>query len=83
MISSLKPKGLRLLQTLLISFRGWRMLVQTIIPGLMTLELNSITLYGALEDTKSIQADESFRNLLLPICKSLHLDENVQAVDKS
>lgn len=35
-LHSLKPKGLRLLQTLLVSYRGWRMLVQTIIPGLLT-----------------------------------------------
>ena len=72
-LSVLKPKGLRLLQTLLISYRGWKMLVQTIIPGLLTSELNSITLYGALDDSKSIQADENFRKLLLPLCKQLHI----------
>lgn len=42
---------------MLINYRGWRLLVQTIIPGLLTSELNSITLYGALDDSKSIQAD--------------------------
>lgn len=35
-LHALKPKGIRLLQTLLVSYRGWRMLVQTIIPGLLT-----------------------------------------------
>jgi protein TIF31 len=36
LLSSLRPKGLRLLQTMLINYRGWRLLVQTIIPGLLT-----------------------------------------------
>ncbi len=56
-LHALRPKGLRLLQTAMVSYRGWRMLVQTIIPGLLTSELNAITLYGALDDSKSIQAD--------------------------
>ena len=79
----LRPKGIRLLQTLLVSYRGWRMLVQTIIPGLLTSELNAITLYGALDDAKSIQADERFHKLLLPVCRQMHLDDNIRAVDKS
>lgn len=56
-LGTIKPKGLRLLQTLLVSYRGWRILIQTIIPGLLSSELNSITLYGALDDSKTIQAD--------------------------
>lgn len=35
-----------------------------------------------MDDNKSINNNEEFHKLLLPICSKLHLDDNVQAFDK-
>jgi protein TIF31 len=81
-LMQVRPDELHLLHTVLVFFRGYRIIAQTILPGLLSSELNNLTQYGSVDDNKSISNNPQFHLLLLPICQQLHLDDHVEAFDK-
>lgn len=77
-----RPDHLHLLHTVLVIYKGYRIIAQTIMPGLLSSELNNLTQYGSVDDNKSINNNPEFHKLLLPICEKQHLDEKIQAHDR-
>lgn len=77
-----RPAHLHLLHTVLVFYRGYRIIAQTILPGLLSSELNNLTQYGSVDDNKSINNNPEFHQLLMPICKKMHLDSCIKAFDK-
>lgn len=49
-----RPDSLHLLHTVIVFYRGYRVIAQTILPGLLSSELTSLTQYGSVDDNKSI-----------------------------
>ena len=58
------------------------MIAQTILPGLLSSELNNLTQYGSVDENKNINNNPEFHKLLVPICQHMHLDEHVEVFDK-
>lgn len=50
------PKTIRLLHSLIVNYRGYKFIAQTIIPGILSSDINSITQYGTLDGGKTVQA---------------------------
>ena len=69
----IRPPGLHLLHTILVFYRGHRIIAQTILPGLLSTELSVLTQYGSVDENKSIHNNPGFHKLLLPICRKLGL----------
>ena len=78
----IRPPTLHLLHTVLVFYRGYRVVAQTILPGLLSTELSVLTQYGSVDDSKEIHNNADFHQLLRPICSRFHLDEQILALDK-
>ena len=46
--------------TCVVDFRGYRVVAQGLVPGLLSNEPDKATEYGSLDDGKTITRDESF-----------------------
>lgn len=77
-----RPEKLHLLHTVLVFYRGYRMIGQTILPGLLSSQLSNLTQYGSVDENKSINNNPQFHKLLIPLCKQMNLDDRIQALDK-
>ncbi len=62
----LEPKGLHTLGTVLVDYRGYRVVCQTIIPGLLQREHDSAVVYGSIDTGKNVCTEERFAELVSP-----------------
>ncbi len=69
-------KGLYTLATVLVDYRGYRVVAQSIIPGILQREQTSNVVYGSIDNGKTIASDPSFHELLVKAGKQLHLAEH-------
>lgn len=63
----LEPKDLYTLGTVLVDYRGYRVVCQTIIPGLLQREHDSAVVYGSIDTGKNIKSEERFAELVSPM----------------
>ena len=59
----LEPKGLHTLGTVLVHYRGYRVVCQTIIPGLLQREHDS-AVYGSIDSGKNVNTEEKFAEMV-------------------
>ena len=60
----METKGLYTSGTVLVDYRGYRVVCQTIVPGLLQREHDSSVVYGSLDGGKNITADSRFCELV-------------------
>ena len=60
----LESKELCTLGTVLVDYCGYRVVCQTIIPGLLQREHDSAVVYGSIDTGKSISTEERFSKLV-------------------
>ena len=53
-----------MLGTVLVDYRGYRVVCQTIIPGLLQREHESAVVYGSIDTWKSIGTEEKFVSMV-------------------
>eukprot|EP01102_Stenamoeba_stenopodia_P011896 TRINITY_DN3690_c0_g1_i2.p1 TRINITY_DN3690_c0_g1~~TRINITY_DN3690_c0_g1_i2.p1 ORF type:complete len:1154 (-),score=336.56 TRINITY_DN3690_c0_g1_i2:321-3782(-) len=76
--------GLHTLLTAMIDYRGYRLVAQSIIPGILHREETAVVLYGSKDHTnpgKTIVADKTFHELMTKAGKLLHISEH-EVVDE-
>jgi len=74
--------GLHLLNTAIIDYKGFRVLAQSIIPGILNTDHNICTIYGSIDEGKNIYKNEEFHEIMKKICEHFFLDDEVKFVDE-
>ena len=59
-LHSLGMPELHLLHTLIVSYRGYRVIAQCIIPGILSVDQINCSQYGSIDDGKTIETNEGF-----------------------
>jgi protein TIF31 len=76
-VQLLDVKGLHVLATCIVNYKGYRIICQSIIPGILNNnELSNLAEYGIVDEKKSIKKSEEFHELLLKVYKSLNIESN-------
>jgi len=60
----METKGLYTSGTVLVDYRGYRVVCQSIVPGLLQREHDSSIVYGSLDGGKTISVDSRFSELV-------------------
>ncbi|CAA6661589.1 unnamed protein product [Spirodela intermedia] len=68
--------GLYNLAMAIIDYRGYRVVAQSIIPGILQGDKSDSLLYGSVDNGKKICWDEKFHSKILEAAKHLHLKEH-------
>eukprot|EP00742_Colponemidia_sp_Colp-10_P008460 GILJ01009165.1.p1 GENE.GILJ01009165.1~~GILJ01009165.1.p1 ORF type:complete len:1352 (+),score=315.80 GILJ01009165.1:74-4057(+) len=68
--------GLHTLGTILIDFHGYRIVAQSIIPGILQGENSTTVAYGSVDQGVKILYDDDFHALMCDVAKKLHLEEH-------
>lgn len=66
----------------MIDYRGYRLVAQSIIPGILNREEISTVVYGSIDNGKTIQSDDGFHQLLKEAAKELHIREHTVKDDQ-
>jgi len=82
-INSLNISGLYTLLTAVIDYRGYRVVAQSIIPGILHREQTSQVVYGSLDMGKTIKYDEKFHDLLKKASTLLHISDRTLVDDET
>jgi protein TIF31 len=68
--------------TAIVDYRGFRLLCQSIVPGILTHNPENSTKYGSINDGRTIRADEKFHTELERVYTQLHVGSS-ELVDDS
>ncbi|RKP13274.1 clustered mitochondria-domain-containing protein, partial [Piptocephalis cylindrospora] len=78
LLNNVDPPGLSSIGTVVVDYKGERVVAQTIVPGIFQKQEQAV-IYGAIEgeegEKEIIVGDASMHDLLQPLAKSLHLRE--------
>ncbi|XP_031550707.1 clustered mitochondria protein homolog [Actinia tenebrosa] len=66
-------KGLFTLGTVIVDYRGYRVIAQSIIPGILQREQEQSVVYGSIDSGENVASHEKFVELLEKAGKSLHV----------
>ncbi|KAK3743452.1 hypothetical protein QZH41_019537, partial [Actinostola sp. cb2023] len=66
-------KGLFTLGTVVVDYRGYRVIAQSIIPGILQREQEQSVVYGSIDSGKNVASHEKFVKLLEKAGRSLHI----------
>jgi protein TIF31 len=68
--------GLHIIATCHVNYKGYRVIAQSIIPGILTnTDQSSLTEYGSVDDGKTIYTNEEFFELMKELCTHLSIKE--------
>ena len=69
--------SLHIIATCHINFKGYRVVAQSIIPGILTnTDQSSLTEFGSVDDGKTIHNNEEFNEIMQKVCKQLSIKES-------
>ncbi|XP_020613853.1 clustered mitochondria protein homolog [Orbicella faveolata] len=69
----LDTQGLFTLSTVIVDYRGYRVIAQSIIPGILQREQEQSVVYGSIDSGKNISSHEKFLELLYKAGKSIRI----------
>ena len=68
--------GLHIIATCHVNYKGYRVIAQSIIPGILTnTDQSSLTEYGSVDDGASIYTNEEFTEIMKNLCEHLSIKE--------
>ncbi|RKP36765.1 clustered mitochondria-domain-containing protein, partial [Dimargaris cristalligena] len=85
LVNSIDLEGACTLGTVVVDYRGTRVVAQSIVPGIFRRQEDSSPAYGSVDSGVTVSADPQFHELAGSLAKYLHLAENtvVDAEGKS
>ncbi|KAF9971512.1 Intracellular distribution of mitochondria [Actinomortierella ambigua] len=75
-LSGVDVEGLYTLGTVVIDYKGTRIVAQSIVPGIFRQQEESSIVYGSIDNGPVVRSDEKFHELLGQAAKALHLAEH-------
>ncbi|KAJ2782746.1 Intracellular distribution of mitochondria [Coemansia interrupta] len=79
LLNQLDIEGLHTLGSVVVDYRGVRVVAQSVVPGIFRRQETTQIVYGSVDNGKTLSADEEFHKLLAPVAKALHFGEHVVA----
>jgi protein TIF31 len=73
---------LHVLHMALIEYRGFRIIAQCIIPGILTADQLQCSQYGSIDDGKTISDNKEFDLLMTQVCDKLDIARNIEFTDE-
>lgn len=73
---SLDTEGLHTLGTVIVDYRGYRVVGQSIISGILSRDQEQSIIYGSIDNGKTVNWNEKFEEVLKSSSKKLHLREH-------
>eukprot|EP00116_Pleurobrachia_bachei_P004301 sb/3464563/ len=73
---TLDSEGLHTLGTVIVDYRGYRVVGQSIISGILSRDQEQSIIYGSIDNGKTVNSNEKFRTVLTESSKRLHLREH-------
>ncbi|OBZ85999.1 Clustered mitochondria [Choanephora cucurbitarum] len=84
LLNSIDADGLYTLASVVVDYKGVRIVAQSIVPGIFRRQDENSIVYGSVDNGVKVSADESFHNSIgETIAKSLHLSEHTVLDEKS
>ena len=81
LLHQLDMKGIHILATCIVNYKGRRMVAQSILPGvlhaMMMNEQTTVTDYGSMDDSKTIKTKETFTELMADISRQFTLKSSL------
>lgn len=81
-LNSMDIEGLHTIATATVDYRGYRVLCQSILPGILSQTPETCAKYGSMDDGQTINSDPGFHALVSAVAERLHLSPSV-LVDKA
>lgn len=76
LLCSLDIPGLHSIFSVVVDYRGYRVLCQSIIPGILNQNPQTTASYGSIDDGQTIATDPSFNDMMKLICEKVYLDQS-------
>ncbi|KAJ1914549.1 Intracellular distribution of mitochondria [Mycoemilia scoparia] len=77
LINRIDPKSIHTLGSVVVDYRGTRVVAQTIVPGIFSSHSEKQIVYGSIDNGKKIESSEDFHQVVKDeISKALHLPEH-------
>jgi protein TIF31 len=70
-------RGVHTLATCIVNYRGYRVICQSIIPGILQGEQGSKHIYGSIDEGKTFSMDEKYHKIIEEVSNKLNLKEHV------
>ncbi|KAG2377485.1 hypothetical protein C9374_009396 [Naegleria lovaniensis] len=75
-------RGIHTLASAIIDYRGYRVVAQSIIPGILQGDQGSKHVYGSIDEGKSFVTDPKYHELMKEAAEKLHIKEHI-IIDES
>ncbi|XP_067910967.1 clustered mitochondria protein homolog [Heterodontus francisci] len=75
--SNLDVEGLHVLGTVIVDYRGYRVIAQSIIPGILEWEQEQNVVYGLVDFGKTVTSNHEYIKLLLKTSKPLRIQKHL------
>ncbi|KAJ1814120.1 Intracellular distribution of mitochondria, partial [Coemansia sp. RSA 2599] len=76
LLNQLDIDGLHTLGSVVVDYRGLRVVAQSVVPGIFRRQETTQIVYGSVDSGVTVGADEEFHKLLEPVAKALHFGEH-------
>lgn len=68
---------------MIVSYRGFKIIAQCIIPGILSVDQVNCSQYGSIDDGKTVENNAEFEKIMVEVCGKLHIEDNVMVVDQT
>lgn len=75
-------KDLNTINTVLVDYKGFRVVCQSMIPGILGCDTKVWAMHGTIDEGETIKVDENFNNNMKQLCKHFSLKEDIVYKDK-
>lgn len=64
-----------------VSYRGFKVIAQCIIPGILSVDQVNCSQYGSIDDGKTVETNPEFEIIMNQVCHKLGLEDQVWVTD--
>lgn len=78
---NLNVPELHVLHMIVVNYRGFKVIAQCIIPGILSVDQMNCSQYGSIDDGKTIETNPEFEKIMVEVCDKLGLEKEVKVKD--
>ncbi|KAJ2848641.1 Intracellular distribution of mitochondria [Coemansia brasiliensis] len=76
LLNQLDVEGLNTLGSMVVDYRGVRVVAQSVVPGIFRRQETTQIVYGSIDSGNTVGSDSEFHKLVEPVAKALHFGEH-------
>ncbi|KAI9468839.1 clustered mitochondria-domain-containing protein [Coemansia mojavensis] len=76
LLNQLDVEGLNTLGSVVVDYRGVRVVAQSVVPGIFRRQETTQIVYGSIDSGNTVGSDAEFHKLVEPVAKALHFGEH-------